>query len=202
VGPGPPSPDIRTPDNQAIDRTAPACRTPARRSHDYVRNGTTSLFAGLHVATGQVIASHHRQHWHQEFLKFLKTIDAATPAGQDLHLICDNYATRKTPQSGQPDVDHDLNDLVTASDACQHAPRAAVERSGNRHGRRHCGCRLDRRRWARSTVGAATTGARATGSVGAGAAGAAQGQPAQQRHQTRPRRASISTALHRGCDPR
>ena len=86
---------------QALNRTAPCLpilpTTPARRSHDYVRNGTTSLFAALDVATGQVIASHHRQHRHQEFLKFLKTIDAATPAGLDLHLICDNYATRKTP---------------------------------------------------------------------------------------------------------
>jgi transposase len=86
---------------QAIDRTAPCLpvlpTTPARRSHDYVRNGTTSLFAALDVATGQVIAAHHRQHRHQEFLKFLKTIDAATPAGLDLHLICDNYATHKTP---------------------------------------------------------------------------------------------------------
>ena len=79
---------------QAINRTAP-CQPilpapPARRSHDYVRNGTTSLFAALDVATGQVIAAHHRQHRHQEFLKFLKAIDAATPAGLDLHLICDN----------------------------------------------------------------------------------------------------------------
>ncbi len=86
---------------QAIDRTAPCLpilpTTPARRSHDYVRNGTTSLFAALNVATGQVIASHHRRHRHQEFLKFLKAIDAATPAGLDLHLICDNYATHKTP---------------------------------------------------------------------------------------------------------
>ena len=86
---------------QAIDRTAPCLpilpTTPARRSHDYVRNGTTSLFAALNVATGQVIASRHRQHRHQEFLKFLKAIDAATPAGLDLHLICGNYATHKTP---------------------------------------------------------------------------------------------------------
>ena len=61
---------------QAIDRTAPCLpilpTTPARRSHDYVRNGTTSLFAALNVATGQVIAF-NRQHRHQEFLKFLKT---------------------------------------------------------------------------------------------------------------------------------
>jgi transposase len=86
---------------QAIDRTAPCLpilpTTPARRSHDYVRNGTTSLFAALNVATGLIIASHHRQHRHQEFLKFLKTIDAVTPADLDLHLICDNYATHKTP---------------------------------------------------------------------------------------------------------
>jgi hypothetical protein len=68
---------------QAIDRTAPCLpilpATSARRSHDYVRNGTTSLFAAFNVATGQVIASHHRQYRHQEFLKFLKAIDAATP---------------------------------------------------------------------------------------------------------------------------
>jgi transposase len=86
---------------QAINRTAPCLpilpTTPARRSHDYVRNGTTSLFAALDVATGQVIAAHHRQHRHQEFLKFLKAIDAATPSGLDLHLICDNYANCKTP---------------------------------------------------------------------------------------------------------
>ena len=84
---------------QALDRTAPCLpmlpATPARRTHDYVRNGTTSLFAALNAATGQVIAAHHHRHRHQEFLKFLKTIDAATPA--DLHLICDNYATHKPP---------------------------------------------------------------------------------------------------------
>jgi len=86
---------------QALNRTAPCLpilpTTPARRSHDYVRNGTTSLFAALDVATGHVIAAHHRQHRQQEFLRFLKAIDAATPAGLDLHLICDNYATHKTP---------------------------------------------------------------------------------------------------------
>jgi transposase len=86
---------------QALNRTAPCLpilpTTPARRSHDYVRNGTTSLFAALNAATGQVISSMHRRHRHQEFLRFLKTIDAATPVGLDLHLICDNYATHKTP---------------------------------------------------------------------------------------------------------
>jgi transposase len=86
---------------QALNRTSPCLpvlpTTPARRSHDYVRNGTASLFAALNVATGQVISQLHQRHRHQEFLKFLKAIDAATPAGLDLHLICDNYATHKTP---------------------------------------------------------------------------------------------------------
>lgn len=86
---------------QALDRTAPILpmlpTTPARRTHDYVRHGTTSLFAALDVATGKVIGQHHRRHRHQEFLKFLKIIDAHTPAEMDLHLICDNYATHKTP---------------------------------------------------------------------------------------------------------
>jgi transposase len=86
---------------QAIDRTAPCLpllpTTPARMTHDYVRHGTTSLFAALDVASGSVIAQHYRRHRHQEFLRFLKLIDTAVPAGLDLHLICDNYATHKTP---------------------------------------------------------------------------------------------------------
>jgi transposase len=86
---------------QAIDRTAPILpvlpTTPARMTHDYVRNGTTSLFAALDVGSGSVIAAHYRRHRHQEFLRFLKTIDEAVPAEFDLHLICDNYATHKTP---------------------------------------------------------------------------------------------------------
>jgi transposase len=85
---------------QALDRTAPILPmlpgTPARATHDYVRHGTTSLFAALEVASGSVIAQHYRRHRHQEFLRFLKLVDAAVPAGLDLHLICDNYATHKT----------------------------------------------------------------------------------------------------------
>jgi transposase len=86
---------------QALDRTAPSLpilpTTPARRTHDYVRNGTSSLFAALDVASGKVISSMHRRHRHQEFLKFLRTIDRTVPAELDVHLICDNYATHNTP---------------------------------------------------------------------------------------------------------
>jgi transposase len=86
---------------QALDRSAPTLpllpTTPARRAHDYVRHGTASLFAALDVASGQVISQVHRRHRHQEFLLFLKTIDQAVPAELELHLICDNYATHKTP---------------------------------------------------------------------------------------------------------
>jgi transposase len=87
---------------QALDRTAPSLpilpTTPARRTHDYVRNGTTSLFAALDVTSGKVISATHRRHRHQEFLKFLRTIDRSVPAGLDLHLVCDNYGTHKTPE--------------------------------------------------------------------------------------------------------
>ena len=87
---------------QALDRTAPCLpllpTTPARMTHDYVRHGTTSLFAALDVASGSVIAQHYRRHRHQEFPRFLKLIDGAVPSGLDLHLICDNYATHKTPE--------------------------------------------------------------------------------------------------------
>lgn len=86
---------------QAIDRTAPILpvlpATPARMTHDYVRNGTTSLFAALDLASGSVIAQPYRRHRHQEFLRFLKLIDTAVPKDLDLHLVLDNYATHKTP---------------------------------------------------------------------------------------------------------
>jgi transposase len=89
------------PQIQALDRTAPCLpalpATPARMTHDYVRNGTTSLFAAFDLASGSVIAQHYRKHRHQEFLRFLKLIDAAVPKDLDLHLVLDNYATHKTP---------------------------------------------------------------------------------------------------------
>jgi transposase len=86
---------------QALDRTAPCLpmlpTTPARMTHDYVRNGTTSLFAAFDLASGSVIAQPYRRHRHQEFLRFLKLIDGAVPKDLDLHLVLDNYATHKTP---------------------------------------------------------------------------------------------------------
>ena len=87
---------------QALDRTAPCLpmlpTTPARMTHDYVRNGTTSLFAAFELSGGSVIAQSYRRHRHQEFLRFLKLIDAAVPKDLDLHLLLDNYATHKTPE--------------------------------------------------------------------------------------------------------
>ncbi|PSK66339.1 hypothetical protein B0E53_01721 [Micromonospora sp. MH33] len=83
---------------QALDRSAPMMPgVPGRVTHDYVRHGTTSLFAALDVATGKVIGQTQRKHRHQEFLRFLRTIDRATPPELDLHLVLDNYATYKTP---------------------------------------------------------------------------------------------------------
>lgn len=87
---------------QALDRTAPTLPmtfgSAERRTHDYRRHGTTSLFAALDVATGKVIGECHRRHPSQEFLQFLETIDAAVPAALDVHLIVDNYGTHKTPR--------------------------------------------------------------------------------------------------------
>ena len=67
-------------------------------THDYVRHGTTTLFAALDVATGEVLAQCKRRHRHQEFLAFLRHIDASVPKTLDVHLIVDNYATHKHPK--------------------------------------------------------------------------------------------------------
>ncbi len=69
---------------------------PERRTHDYRRHGTTSLFAALDVKTGTVIGECHRRHRSHEFLQFLRTIDAHVPAMRDVHLVLDNYGTHKT----------------------------------------------------------------------------------------------------------
>lgn len=87
---------------QALDRSAPILPLqpglPERRTHDYRRHGTTSLCAALDVATGKVIGECHRRHRSQEFLRFLKTLDASVPGQLELHLILDNYGTHKTPR--------------------------------------------------------------------------------------------------------
>src|SRR5487761_139356 len=68
-----------------------------RRTHDYERHGTTSLFAALEMASGQVVGECHRRHRAVEFRRFLDSVDAAMPAELDVHLILDNYGTHKTP---------------------------------------------------------------------------------------------------------
>ena len=86
---------------QALDRTQPGLPLKKGRAatmtHDYKRNGTTTLFAALNVLDGQVIAQCQRRHRHGEWLKFLRQIDRETPKDKTLHLICDNYATHKHP---------------------------------------------------------------------------------------------------------
>jgi transposase len=87
---------------QALDRTQPllplAQNLPETRTHDYVRNGTTTLFAALNTLDGKVIHTCLPRHRHQEWIQFLKLIDQQTPPGKHLHLIVDNYATHKHPK--------------------------------------------------------------------------------------------------------
>jgi transposase len=84
---------------QALDRTQPGLPIKRGRAgtmtHDYKRNGTTTLFAALNVLTGQVIGECMPKHTHAEWLAFLKRIDRETPARLDVHVICDNYSTHK-----------------------------------------------------------------------------------------------------------
>ena len=86
---------------QALDRSPPMLPMrpgqPARRSHDYKRHGTTSLFAALDVATGAIIGKCYGRHRAREFRDFLDEIESNVPAGLDVHLVMDNYATHKTP---------------------------------------------------------------------------------------------------------
>jgi transposase len=86
---------------QALDRTQPLLPLrpgqAERRTHDYERHGTTTLFAALDVATGNVIGECHGRHRAIEFRKFLDTIDAAVPHALDVHIVLDNYGTHKAP---------------------------------------------------------------------------------------------------------
>ncbi|MGH7887974.1 MAG: IS630 family transposase [Candidatus Binatia bacterium] len=87
---------------QALDRTQPGLPIKKGRcgtmTHDYVRNGTTTLFAALNMLDGKVIGDCMPRHRHQEVIRFLNKIDAETPSQLDLHLIMDNYATHKHPR--------------------------------------------------------------------------------------------------------
>jgi transposase len=86
---------------QALARSQPAFPMmpgmPEKRTHDYLRHGTTSLFAAFNTADGSVISSLHRRHRSIEFKKFLIKIDTEVPDGLDIHLVCDNYGTHKSP---------------------------------------------------------------------------------------------------------
>ena len=68
---------------------------PATMTHDYKRNGTTTLFAALDILTGKAVGRHSKRHRHQEFIEFLEQIEASAPAGMDVHIILDNYAAHK-----------------------------------------------------------------------------------------------------------
>lgn len=87
---------------QALDRTQPSLPLKPGRcgtlTHDYKRNGTTSLFAAMNVLDGTIISQCQPRHRHQEWLAFLKTIKSEVPADKQVHLICDNYATHKHPK--------------------------------------------------------------------------------------------------------
>jgi transposase len=87
---------------QALDRTQPGLPLKRGRcgtmTHDYKRNGTTSLFAAMNVLDGTIISQCQSRHRHQEWLKFLKLIKSQVPGDVPIHLICDNYATHKHPK--------------------------------------------------------------------------------------------------------
>ncbi len=87
---------------QALDRTQPGLPLKKGRrgtmTHDYKRNGTTTLFAALSLLDGKVMGQCHSRHRHQEFLKFLRQLDREFPGDRELHLILDNYGTHKTPE--------------------------------------------------------------------------------------------------------
>lgn len=87
---------------QALNRTQPGLPLKKGRcgtmTHDYKRNGTTTLFAALNVLEGKVIGDCYKRHRHQEFLKFLRRINRAFPGDTPLHLVMDNYGTHGTPE--------------------------------------------------------------------------------------------------------
>ena len=145
---------------QALDRSQPVLPmmpgVPERRSYDYVRHGTTDLFAASSIADGTVISQLRRHHRAAEFKKFLARIDKAVPAGLEVHMVCDNLATHKTPviqawlarhprsrpalHADRIVVDQPGRAMVRLLDRSDDPPRRAQERAGPRS--RHP--RLDR----------------------------------------------------------
>src|SRR5208283_2524022 len=95
---------------QALDRTQPGLPLKpgkcATMTHDYKRNGTTTLFAALNILDGTVLGRCMQQHRHQEFIKFLNAVERAVPAGKIIHAILDNYGTHKHPKVRQWLADH------------------------------------------------------------------------------------------------
>jgi hypothetical protein len=94
---------------QALDRSQPVLPMmpgmPERRTHDYYRNGITSLFAAFDIADGTVTSELHHQHRATEFKKFLTTIDKTVPEGLDIHIVCDNYGvTIQVPAPRAPEL--------------------------------------------------------------------------------------------------
>src|SRR4051794_38261476 len=87
---------------QALDRTQPGLPMKPDRAgtmtHDYKRHGTTTLFAALNILDGTVIGRNMQRHRHQEFVRFLNTIEAQVPVGKVIHAVVDNYATHKHPR--------------------------------------------------------------------------------------------------------
>jgi len=100
---------------QALDRTQPSLPMGIGYvegvTHDYVRHGTTTLFAALNVATGQVLTACEHRHRHQEYLGFLKLVDASVPAGMDIHLVVDNYSTPEGVEERGQGIHRRLRDL-------------------------------------------------------------------------------------------
>jgi DDE superfamily endonuclease len=98
---------IIPPDNQALERTAPVLPLrpgiPEKRSHDYIRHGTTALFAALEAATGKVTGACYPRHRHEEFLAFLNQVAKAYPR-VPLHIVCDNYGTHTQGRGVAPDA--------------------------------------------------------------------------------------------------
>ena len=115
---------------QALDRTAPTLPmlpgTPERATHDYERNGTSSLYAALNLQSGEVIGSLHQRHRAAEFLKFLKTIDQRVPTHLDVHLVLDNASSHKTPKVQRRSVKAPNTDIRRWIDTWNENPRPFV----------------------------------------------------------------------------